>query len=101
MSLYSIDIATNIENVLLFGVTQHASELLQGGTPPRLDTLTVLLMCVVLAVMDWLAVAHCLSYKQCSQRTLFAQVVVSIFSSTLLTEVASSSQMAHYTQSDW
>ena len=101
MSLYSIDIATNIENVLLFGVNQHASELLQGGASTRLDTLTILLMCVVLAVMDWLAVAHCRSYQQCSQRILFAQVVVSIFSSTLLAEVASSSEMVHYTQSDW
>jgi len=101
MSLYSIDIATNIENVLLFGVTLHASELLQGGTPPRLDTFTVLLMCVVLAVVDWLAVANLDSYKHCTQRTLFAQVVVSIFSNTLLSEVASSPQMVQYTQSDW
>ena len=101
MSAYSIDIATNIENVLLFGVTRHASELLQGGTPPRLDTMTVLLMCTLLAVLDWLAVSHVLSYKMCTQRLLFAQVVVSIFSNTLLTTVASSSQAVQYTQSDW
>jgi len=101
MSAYSIDIATNIENVLLFGVTRHASELLQGGTPPRLDTMTVLLMCTLLAVLDWLAVSHVLSYKMCTQRLLFAQVVVSIFSNTLLTAVASSSQAVQYTQSDW
>ena len=101
MSAYSIDIATNVENVLLFGVTRHASELLQGGTPPRLDTMTVLLICVVLAVSDLLAVSHVPSYKKCTQRMLLAQVVVSIFSNTLLTEVASSSQAVQYTQSDW
>jgi len=37
MSAYSINIATNIENVLLFGATQHASELLKGEGSWKVD----------------------------------------------------------------
>jgi len=101
MSVYSIDFATNIENVLLFGVTQHVSTLLEGAGVPMLDASTVLLLCVLFAVGDWLVVAHVQAYAQCSQRVLFAQVVVSIFSNMLLTKIASSSQAVQYTRSDW
>jgi len=101
MSAYSIDIATNIENVLLFGVTQHASELLQGEGSMNADTHSVLLVCVLLAVADFLGLHHYAPYASSSQRVLFAQVVVSIFSNTLLQEIGSSSQIMQYTQSDW
>jgi len=101
MSVYSIDIATNIENVLLFGMTQHVSTLLEGSGVPMLDASTVLLLCVLFAVGNWLIVAHVQAYAQCSQRVLFAQVVVSIFSNTLLTKIASSLQTVQYTRSDW
>ena len=101
MSAYSIDIATNIENVLLFGVTQHASELLKGEGSLQVDEQTVLLVCVLLGIADTLGLKYFVPYARSSQRVIGAQVIVSIFSSTLLTQIASSSKTLQYTQSDW
>jgi len=98
MLAYAIDIATNIENVLLFGVTQHASKLLLAA---RLGAPEVLKLCALIAVADWLAMTNSPAYARCSQRALLAQVVVSIFSNTLLTELANSPQTGAGAPSDW
>jgi len=98
MSAYSIDIATNIENVLLFGVTQQASALLLQA---RVGAHMVLMLCMLLAVAQWLALKRLPALTQCSQRMLLSQVVVSIFSSTLLTEIANAPLAVRDTRSDW
>jgi len=103
MSDYTSDIATNIENVLLFGVAQQATSLLQGGGRDAfgIDASTVLELCSLLALGDALLLKHNTAYAACSQRVLLAQVVVFVFSSTLMTEISSSSQSMRYTRSDW
>jgi hypothetical protein len=103
MSDYTSDIATNIENVLLFGVAQHATSLMQGEGRGSfgVDARTVLVFCALLALGDWLGKRHCAPYAGCSQRVLLVQVVVFVFSSTLMAEIASSSQSMRYTKSDW
>ena len=103
MEDYTSDIASNIENVLLFGVAQHATQQVQGadGDSFGLDARTVLLLCVLLALGDALLMRHCAAYAACSPRVLLAQVLVFVFSSTLMGEVASSSQSMQYTRSDW
>ena len=58
-------------------------------------------MCVLLATADSLGLKYFVSYALSSQRVIGAQVIVTIFSSTLLTEIASSSQTMQYKQSDW
>jgi len=103
MSDYTSDVATNIENVLLFGVAQHATALLQGTGQDAfgLDSPTVLQLCALLALADMLGRRHSAAYAGCSQRVLLAQVVVFVFSSTLMSEISSSAASMHYTRSDW
>ena len=103
MSEYTSDIASNIENVLLFGVAQQATALLQGTCRDAfgMDSHTVLELCVVLALGDMLGMRHSAAYARCSQRVLLAQVVVFVFSSTLMSLIASSAASMHYTRSDW
>jgi len=103
MSEYTSDIASNIENVLLFGVAGHASALLQGAGPDSFafDARTVLLLCSLLALTDAQLLLHSAAYAACSQRLLLAQVLVFVFSSTLMGEMASSSKTMRYTRSDW
>jgi len=103
MSDYTSDIASNIENVLLFGVAQHATALLRGTGQDAfgLDSHTVLQLCALLALGDMLGMRHSTAYAGCSQRVLLAQVVVFVFSSTLMSEISSSAASMHYTRSDW
>ena len=103
MSNYTSDMASNIKNVLLFGVAQHAIPLLQGEGRDSfgLDARTVLLLCVLLALVDALVMQHSAAYAGCSQRVLLAQVLVFVFSSTLMSEIACSSKSMRYTRSNW
>jgi len=103
MAEYSTDIANNIENVLLFGVAQRVSAVMQddGHGPRAVETHTVLLLCVLLTVGDTLIVRRSTTYAGCSQRGLLMQVVSFVFGDTLMREIASSPQTMRYTQSDW
>jgi len=72
MSDCTSDIATNIENVLLFGVAQHATSLMQGEGRGSfgIDARTVLLFCVLLALGDWLGKRHGAPYARRKRRAI-------------------------------